>query len=286
MRILTVVNNANPEAARAVRGLSRHLEKRQVQHVVLDSRALPSCVMGDALDEALERLSLSSPFELVVVLGGDGTILKSARVAHALDAPVLGVNFGHLGFLANPCVESVAHMVDAALAGAATEEQRVNAVVEIATTAESLTCFALNEVAVARAASGCIVDFSVAVAEEGVLRMRGDGVVVATATGSTAYALSAGGPLVSPRHRGLVVAPIAPHTLVSRAIVTEGDDVVEVRLGVDERRSEVSVFVDGDAVGFSGALRRVRVRTGERPTRLLRLGHDGFYKHIADVFLR
>ncbi len=114
--------------------------------------------------------------------------------------------------------------------------------------------------------------------------MRADGMVVATATGSTAYALSAGGPLVSPAFPGLVVVPVAPHTLTSRAICTESADVVDVVLDGQYGEDEVAVFLDGDALPVRGRLHRVRVHAGTRPTELLRLVEVNFYKRIAGVF--
>lgn len=114
--------------------------------------------------------------------------------------------------------------------------------------------------------------------------MRGDGLVVATATGSTAYALSAGGPLVAPSFGGLVVVPIAPHTLRSRAIVTAPSDVVE--LDVSENRSgrDVALFVDGEPAELPGRPLRAFVRKNLEPTVLLRYRHQGFYAHASEVF--
>ena len=124
----------------------------------------------------------------------------------------------------------------------------------------------------------------VSVAGEHVVNLRGDGLVIATATGSTAYALSAGGPLVAPTHQGLVVVPIAPHTLRSRAIVTAPTDVIEVTLPDDGDYREAALFIDGELLQFEAPVQSVLVHRGETQTTLLRLGTQGFYTHASEVF--
>ena len=115
---------------------------------------------------------------------------------------------------------------------------------------DARTFFALNELAVTRGAHGRIIDFGLSISGARIAGMRGDGLVVATATGSTAYALSAGGPLVSPGFAGLVAVPLAPHTLHSRAIVTASNDVVEMDLSHNADTREATLFVDGELLEF------------------------------------
>ena len=257
-RILVVLNEGNEGAVAALAELGPFLAEKGHEMAVCPARELPSCL----LDEA-------SPVEAVDLI--------------VVGAPMLGINFGHLGFLANPCEQEVGTMVQAALDGQAEVERRTNLWVEVADDGGMRRCFALNEVVV-RSAAGRIVDFALDIDDGHVARMRADGMVVATATGSTAYALSAGGPLVSPAFPGLVVVPVAPHTLTSRAICTESADVVDVVLDGQYGEDEVAVFLDGDALPVRGRLHRVRVHAGTRPTELLRLVEVNFYKRIAGVF--
>ena len=149
---------------------------------------------------------------------------------------------------------------------------------------DARTFFALNELAVTRGAHGRIIDFGLSISGARIAGMRGDGLVVATATGSTAYALSAGGPLVSPGFAGLVAVPLAPHTLHSRAIVTASNDVVEMDLSHNADTREATLFVDGELLEFERPVRRVYVRRGDAPTVLLRYQREGFYEHAARVF--
>ena len=274
-RILMVYNDSGRRATGALASLEPFMASGAHEVAVLPASELPSCL--------LESAPPVEAADLIVALGGDGTILRTARVAEQLKAPILGVNFGHLGFLANSCEQGVAPMIEAALAGEAKVERRANLWVEVVDDEGARRCFALNEVVV-RSAAGRIVDFALDIDQGRVATMRADGMVVATATGSTAYALSAGGPLVSPAYPGLVVVPVAPHTLTSRAICTESRDVVDVVLDGQYGEEEVSVFLDGDVLPVRGRLYRVRVHAGTDPTELLRLGDVNFYERIAGVF--
>ncbi|MBE5711069.1 MAG: NAD(+)/NADH kinase, partial [Slackia sp.] len=146
--------------------------------------------------------------------------------------------------------------------------------------------FALNEFSVTRGELGRIIDFGINIAGTHVVDMRGDGLVVSSATGSTAYALSAGGPLCSPEFRGLVVVPLAPHTLLSRSVITGPSDIVEIDLSKNPESREASYFVDGEIVILDEPIDRVLVRKSNNPTILLRYKSDGFYAEASRVFFR
>lgn len=333
MHVLVVRNNSNPKALDASMLLAAYFMTQSVQLDLVDSTSPlfsrmnggePALVEDDAelerLDAVLDR-ARESVYDLAVVLGGDGTILRTARLLQGSSTPILGINFGHLGFLANACDESVVEMVGRALADEYARERRDNLRIDVvcegdvdpyedtladdtwdasgpyAAAADDAgdaepavggsaprTFFALNEVAVTRGALGRIVDFSLDVADSHVADMRGDGLVVATATGSTAYALSAGGPLVAPGFSGLVIVPIAPHSLNSRALLTGSTDVACVTVTNNDAGREATLFVDGDMIAFDRPVRRVYVRRGDVPTVLLRASGDDFYTRIAHTF--
>lgn len=299
MRVLVVVNKANANTLDASLLLSAYLSSQGIDCLMLDSMELPAYASLDGGAPLDERLA--SPIDLAIVLGGDGTILRTARFVSGIDVPIMGINFGHLGFLANSSEPGVVAVVAAALSGDVVAERRANLRIDVVCEGDEedlldgeaparladgafRSFFALNELAVARGASGRIVDFSVELSGDHVASMRGDGVVVSTATGSTAYALSAGGPLVAPGYRGLVVVPLAPHTLRSRAIVTEQHDVVEVVLAGEASRCEAALFADGEALAFDRPVARVIVRRGDRPTTLLRYQQESFYAQASRVF--
>ncbi|MEY8562086.1 NAD(+)/NADH kinase [Eggerthellaceae bacterium 3-80] len=305
MRILIIRNNSNSQAVDASLLLATYLASQNITFDLLDVKSLdkhPDSLAAqsqDCADAALKDV------DLVVALGGDGTILRTARMVAFSGIPILGINFGHLGFLANASDDGVVSLVASALSGEAISEKRTNLCVEVVCVGEQdpyelsdnfaqaemdeSECgvhryFALNEVALTRGANGRIIDFSLGISGEHVADMRGDGFVVASAIGSTGYALSAGGPLVAPGFSGLVAVPLAPHTLRSRALVTEGSDVVELTLESDRSREDATLFIDGNLVELEAPVKRVYVSRGQTPTTLLRCNNDGFYTHVSHVF--
>lgn len=301
MHILVARNNFNSNAVDASLLLVAYLSTQGISYTLLD---IASDDLGvnptESTDEARQ------PCDLAIALGGDGTILRTARLAQVLDCPILGINFGHLGFLANPSDSGVIEIVASALAGDVRQEARANLCVSVIcegddedselallnadpfeqVDGEQRTFFALNEAAINRGGTGHIIDFGLSIAGEHLVDLRGDGVIVSTATGSTAYALSAGGPLVSPTHPGLVVVPLAPHSLQSRALVTDQCDIVEVDLTTSEQSREAELFVDGEKLEFENRITKVFVRKGPNPTVLLRYQHESFYKHVSETFFK
>lgn len=293
MNILIVSNRKNRETTDALYQIIAYLDSQGISHVPLDVSQLPDSSFlysgKGARDVAPE---LEGPVDLVVTLGGDGTLLHTARLSTMLDAPILGMNFGHLGFLANSAKNGVIALLADALSGEICREERVNLHVCVECEGDDVdeptgprSFFVLNEIAITRGAMGHIVDFDLHVSGDKVAHLRGDGVIVSTATGSTAYALSAGGPLVGPSHRGMIVVPLAPHTFKSRSIVTEHHDIVEVTMEEGSASArEVSLFADGDALEFERPVSRVIVSTGDRPTILLNRHDESFYHQIARTF--
>lgn len=303
MLILVIRNNSNSHAVDASLLLATYLATQGIDYALVDSTELSGpAEMGEV------RAVVERGVDMAVVLGGDGTILRTARQIGTAGVPILGINFGRLGFLANASDEGVVSIVAAALAGDVVRERRANLRIDVVCEGEPdpwgddgfgasgggaedaprpHSFFALNELAITRGANGRLIDFSFGVSGAKVADMRGDGLVISTATGSTGYSLSAGGPLVAPEFGGLVVTPLAPHTLHSRAIVTAENDIVDVSL-LDPAESsyprEATLFVDGEPIAFESPARRIYVRRGEQPTILLRYQREGFYEHVAKTF--
>lgn len=322
MHVLIVRNNSNPQALDASYLLTTYFSTQSIGFTMLEAAQI-----GSSTASQLSGRVLGEEVDLAVVLGGDGTILHTARLLAGSTTPILGINFGRLGFLANECEEGVVGMVARALAGELKAERRTNLRIDVVCEGETdpygedlgegadapeldeafeeqlrdklegetfgvnaegrygvREFFALNEVAITRGAMGRIIDFTLDISDHRIASMRGDGLVVATATGSTAYALSAGGPLVAPGFAGLVTVPLAPHTLRARAILTGENDVVCVTLDGKDASREATLFVDGDMLVFDQPVRRVYVRRGEVPTTLLRASDESFYSYAAEVF--
>lgn len=301
MRVLIVRNNYNPKALEAAILLEAFFDKQHIEYRTYDCDDLRSphvIIDHDAPDD-------EPPFNLAVVLGGDGTILCTAGQIRTMRIPILGVNFGNLGFMANPNDESIISIVSAALAGEVACEARTNLRVEVyceddledeeGRSADPILkgeavrprqFFALNEMVVARGDQGRIIRFKYSISGSPMADMRGDGLIVASATGSTGYALSAGGPLIDPSYQGLVAVPIAPHTLQSRAVVTGSSDVIEIDLDASSASRAATLFIDGERIQFESPIRKIVVATGDEPTLLLRYQPKKFYDHAAEAFFK
>ena len=227
-----------------------------------------------------DRRALVGDVDMVLVLGGDGTLLGMAdRIAEAgTGVPILGVNFGSLGFLTEVTLKELYPALEAAVSGQARVEERL---MLRSTTERGGQRFAehlvLNDVVITKTAKSRMIDLSVWVGDEFLTRVRADGLIIATPTGSTAYNLAAGGPIVQPNVDAIVVNPIAPHTLTNRPIVIPSNAAVRVQPVMDDR-DEVFVTFDGQT-GFDLEARdEVRVCRAEAPLRLLKPSTRSYFE--------
>lgn len=228
--------------------------------------------------------------DLVITLGGDGTLLRAARIVNYREIPILGLSYGHLGFLtaASPEERDVLGVVSDALAGELHISRRATLACDVVSHGEDgkedvVRAFALNDMALTRGPLSDMVEFDITVSGHHIDRLRGDGVVVSTATGSTGYALSAGGPIVSPDYSGMVCVPIAPHTIQARAFLTSPSDVVEISMSRD-RPSVPAIAIDGQFMTCEGEVDKVTVRRGPGDVLLLDYGPESFYNSVSRVF--
>ncbi len=216
--------------------------------------------------------------EVVVAIGGDGTVLQAAQSAIALDVPLLGFNLGTIGFLAESEPEDVDDAVKRLASGLYRVEERLTVRARLDSGAAAT---GLNDVVVEKIESQRLVVLKVEVDGESFLTHRADGMVVATSTGSTAYAFSAGGPLVDPQIDALLFTPVAPHSLFNRTLVLPPD--VTIRVIVADDRS-VRVSVDGREIGTLDEGAEVVIDRGARPLRYVRFGDEGFPARVTRKF--
>jgi NAD+ kinase len=227
-------------------------------------------------EEVLRSQMSSRPLDLVVVLGGDGTLLSAVRDTAATDAPLLGVNLGSLGFLTDVPLSSLFSMLDQIAQGKAAIEQRTLMHCDLLRGETILKSYkAFNDVVVNKTALARLNNYDLFVDNAFVSTYRADGMIVATPTGSTAYSLSAGGPVVMPAVKAFVITPVAPHSLTHRPLVVPDSAVVELLLHSDEEVAYVSMdgqpgldLKDGD---------RVRCRRSEHKVSLFRTDVDFFH---------
>ncbi len=215
------------------------------------------------------REELAAKVDLLLVLGGDGTLLAVARAAGRRDVPILGVNLGTLGFLTDAVREGLFPTLEAALAGRLRVEERMRFEVTVERGGERLESYiALNDAVVSNTALSRMVHLETLADGAPVTTYHADGLIVCTPTGSTAYSLSAGGPLVLPTFEAILLTPICPHTLTQRPLVLPETSVVEVRVE-DTRGGQVHLTVDGQVGRDLDAGDTVSVRRSDHPTRLL-----------------
>ncbi|MGA8686737.1 MAG: NAD(+)/NADH kinase [Candidatus Sulfotelmatobacter sp.] len=227
-------------------------------------------------EEVLRSQMSSRALDLVIVLGGDGTLLSAVRDTAATDAPLLGVNLGTLGFLTDVPLSSLFSMLDAIAQGHAPVERRSLMRCELLRGEAILGSYlAFNDVVVNKTALARLNNYDLFVDKAFVSSFRADGMIVATPTGSTAYSLSAGGPVVMPTVNAFVITPVAPHSLTHRPLVVPDSAVVEILLRSDEEVAYLSLdgqpgldLRDGD---------RVRCRRSEHKVRLFRTDTDFFH---------
>ncbi|HUP98462.1 MAG TPA: NAD(+) kinase [Usitatibacter sp.] len=189
-------------------------------------------------DAVVEMAALPAKSDLAVIVGGDGTLIAAARLMADHGVPLVGVNLGRLGFLTDIPADNVAPAIEAVLAGDFVPEQRLLLAGSVRRAAKTMiAATAMNDVVVSRGAVGSMIEFAVTVDGEFIYSLRADGLIVATPTGSTAYALSAGGPILHPALQAIALVPISPHTLSNRPVAIRSTSKVEITLvrGPDAR---------------------------------------------------
>ena len=270
MRIGIAVKPGLVEARDTLAELSVWLRDRKVDAIWTSEAA--KLVDGGTRTIA-EREELPREADVVLVLGGDGTLLSMAKAIaeSGRDVPILAVNFGSLGFLTEITRPEIYQALDTVINGRATHDLRMMLRATTMRSGEApFSHMALNDVVFTRTALSRMIELSVSVGDQFVTAVKADGLIVATPTGSTAYNLAAGGPIVHPSMDALVLTPIAPHMLTNRPIVIPTEREVRVRSTSSNAGDEVYVTIDGQT-GF-GLLEgdEIAIAKSERPLRLIR----------------
>ncbi len=259
--------------------LASWLEARDVTPVFeTDTAALA----GDLGRETATADDLPAQVDLIIALGGDGTLLGAAnRIAAAgLDIPIVGVNFGSLGFLTEVTLVELYDAMSAVLDGTATVEARMmlDCRVEQADAgAPHINRAVLNDIVITRGSLSRMIDLEVRIDGGFVTRVKADGLILATPTGSTAYNLSAGGPIVEPSVDAFVMTPIAPHTLTNRPVVLSGSTELAIRPLFENVKTEVFVTFDGQAGHALEPGDEVVIRRSARRLNLVRASGRSYY---------
>lgn len=270
MRIAFIVNPSKPLARRLVPALATWL-RRQGHEPLLGVTS-----NANQHQPRLTTLKMVRAADLVLALGGDGTLLRAARLVGALEKPIMGINLGGLGFLTEFAVEEARAGILAFVQGRHSEERRL-----------VLECrygrrrgYALNDIAVNMGLANRVIDITARANGTLITRFVGDGVVVATPTGSTAYSLAAGGPVVYPTMAAILLTPLAPHALGSRPLILPAEAVLTLELS--ERSSQAVVTLDGQQRWQLVPNTPVNISRAQFVVRLITPRHKTYFQILRD----
>jgi NAD+ kinase len=278
-KVAVVGRHDDSRVAEPMKILVEHLTKTGV--VVLAAEEM-------ALDLPVERVSatqLAGNADLVIAIGGDGTMLYAGSLVRDSGVPLFGINHGRLGFLADVTPDDMIASVDHVLGGEYTTEARLLLDAELKLSdGETVAATAFNDVVLQRYGTGRMVDIESSVAGQFVNTHSGDGLIVATPTGSTAYALSCGGPIIEPQLDAVVIVPICPHTLADRPIVIAAGQEIEIRL-LERDDTQAGISVDGHSLGPIHADGKLTINAAENRIRLIHPPGYDFYGILRSKLL-
>ncbi len=269
MKLGLLANTSRPGAGAVLAEILNWAKKAGVQ-VFISAEAAALAPGGTAVPEE----ELAQQADAVLALGGDGTILRTARLAGGSQKPILGINTGGLGFLAELSNQNITAALERLKKGDYRLEERMVLQAEIKTTGQKF--FSLNDVVVEKGEVRRLLKLSLAVNGEYICSYASDGLVIATPTGSTAYSLSVGGPIINPKMALTIVVPISPHSLASRPLIFEPEDVLEVTLSQPEK--EAFLTVDGQVSVRITSADRLVVKKAPYSVRLVRFKETSFYQ--------
>ena len=281
-RIGVVVKPHHPDAFKTLCQLVAWLAARDITLVadaeIDDARIAQET--GCAIEIA-PRAELAASIDLMVVLGGDGTMIATARLVGDREIPVLGINYGHLGYLTEFRTEEMLAALEEIIAGNYRLDRRVMLDAELVRGDETLLRNRiLNDAVISKSALARIIEIEARLNNRFVNSFRADGLIVSTPTGSTAYNLSAGGPIVYPSMNAVILTPICPHTLSNRPLVVPDDAEIELRLLTPEE--EVALTLDGQ-VGFDLAVNdRVLIRKSRTTFNLVQPSTRNYFDVLRD----
>ena len=236
--------------------------------------------IGKALNKNYyDKKNITSNSDIVIVVGGDGTFLSVARLVKDYSIPIIGINLGGLGFLTEITLDEMYDVLDDIFKGNFTINERMMLKASIYRSGEKISSYSvLNDVVINKGTLARIIELKTSINDNFVTKYRADGLIVATPTGSTAYSLAAGGPIIYPELNCIILTPICPHTLTNRPIVVSGDDIITVEL--NSLDNDVMITLDGQ-VGFS--LRDediVKIEKDEKKTLILTSPRKNYFETL------
>ena len=277
-KIGIIAKGNKPEAIQVVKELVGWLKDRKVECFV------DSDIAKAVSHPALDKQEMAVAVEMVVVLGGDGTLLSAARALQKKEVPILGVNLGGLGFLTEITLAELYPMLEAILRGEYKTDERMLLEARVWRKEKVVDTFqVLNDVVINKGALARIIELETSVDQAYLTTFRADGLVISIPTGSTGYSLSAGGPIVYPSLQSIIITPICPHTMTNRPIIVPKEATINVTLCSADQ--EVFLTLDGQ-VGFKMELRdRVEIKKGEGFVKLIKSPSRSYFEVLRQKLM-
>lgn len=221
---------------------------------------------------------LASSCDMIISLGGDGTILMTARLAGAKGTPILGINLGKLGFLAEVSLGELDECISEILDKKYRVQDRMMLDARVAGLKQSFV--ALNDIVVDKFGSSRVIDFDTFVNDEYLATFTGDGIILSTPTGSTAYALANGGPIVTPTNHLIVISPICPHTLTARPVIVPENSRIDIR--INRAAEKIHITADGQVEELVSAPVTISVKRSEYTAKLVKRLNTNYYQVLRE----
>jgi NAD+ kinase len=265
-----------PEAKSTLQDVVSWLRARSID-VILDTTS--AILLGE--QGAYQEVSLASKADVLLVLGGDGSMLNAARLAGERGIPILGVNMGGLGFLTEVRLERLYPSLERVFANDFVLDERIMLRTHIHRLGETVAQgVVLNDVVINKGTLARMIELRIAIQGRFVTNMRGDGLIISSPTGSTAYSLSAGGPIIDPAVQSLILTPICPHTLTHRPLIMPGNTEIEVTL--TSKDDGAMATLDGQVGVAIAQGDTVVIQTSEQRTRLIRFPESNYYDVLRE----
>jgi len=268
--IILFVNPNRKDADMVIRELRSYLDKEGKYNLFMEERIAEQL---DQIDLSASSSTLKDTADLVIALGGDGTILHAVRTMGGKDVPILGVNFGGLGFLTEITQQELYSSLKDVLKGKFAIEERM--MLEISSQTDMTPLHALNDVVISKENLARIISLKVFIDSEYLTTYEGDGIVVATPTGSTAYSLSAGGPIVIPEMKTIILTPICPHTLSVRPLVVP--HLSKLTIVIESDTEGIILTIDGQEGINLNLHDEVKITCAEKTVKLIKSKERSFY---------
>lgn len=263
-----------PDVAQTLRELCLWLRHRQ-KHVLLEASS--AALIDDC--QPFDRPAIAREADMIIVLGGDGTMLGAARLVAARNPPILGVNMGGLGFLTEVTVDRLFDSLERVFRNDFAIDERLMLSATMERTGKVvMESTALNDVVISKGTLARMIEMQVGIGGQFVTNLRGDGLIVSTPTGSTGYALSAGGPIISPAASAFMVAPICPHTLTHRPLIVPS--TVSISISLSSKDAGAMVTLDGQEGMGMQAGDVVIIRASDHRTHLIRFPERTYYETL------